>query len=281
MQPSWPDASPAASRPRAAPNDDALKTTGVDTVSVSGLTIVIPTKDLAGMLQYCLEHLQRALKVASLFEPCVVVVDSATEIPLLEKDLPSSPVHLIRFDIPASFAEANNAAIRRYPNAYYLLLNNDVLLAESALADMQRLLEETPNAGLCGTRLISPDGTIQHTGVRFGPGDIGPYHVSRGQPSALVSRLNGEFQAVTGACLLIRQSTWDDLGGLSGEFAFGLEDIDFCLRARQKGWRVCCSCRTDSLHCESMTRGRDKPATRARRVFMNTWRGRYAIDGQG
>lgn len=253
----------------------------MDTVSVSGLTIVIPTKDLAGMLQYCLEHLQRALTVASQFEPCVVVVDNATEIPLLEKDLPSSPVHLIRFDIPASFAEANNVAIRRYPNAYYLLLNDDVLLAESALADMHRLLEETPNAGLCGTRLISPDGTIQHTGVRFGPGAIGPFHVSRGQPSALVSRLNGEFQAVTGACLLIRQSTWDDLGGLSGEFAFGLEDIDFCLRARQKGWRVCCSCRTDSLHCESMTRGRDKQDTRARRVFMNTWQGRYAIDGQG
>ena len=283
MRPSWPDASPAASRTRAAADDDALRTTGVDTVSASGLTIVIPTKDHAGMLQYCLEHLQRALKVASQFEPRVVVVDNATEIPLLEEDLlsSSSPVHLIRFDITASLAEANNTAIRRYPNAYYLLLNNDVLLAESALADMQRLLEETPNAGLCGTRLISPDGTIQHAGVVFGPGAIGPYHVSRGQPSALVSRLSGEFQAVTGACLLIRQSTWDDLGGLSGEFAFGLEDIDFCLRARQKGWRVCCSCRTDSLHCESMTRGRDKPDTRAHRVFMNTWRGRYAIDGQG
>ena len=253
----------------------------MDTVSASGLTIVIPTKDHAGMLQYCLEHLQRALKVASQFEPCVVVVDNATEIPLLEKDLPSPPAHLIRFDITASFAEASNTAIRRYPNAYYLLLNDDVLLAESALADMQRLLEETPNAGLCGTRLISPDGVIQHVGVVFGPGDIGPYHVSRGQSSALVSRLDGEFQAVTAACLLIRQSAWDDLGGLSGEFACGLEDIDFCLRARQKGWRVFCSCRTDSLHFESMTPGREKPDTRPRRVFMNTWRGRYAIDGQG
>jgi GT2 family glycosyltransferase len=253
----------------------------VDTVSASGLTIVIPTKDLAGMLQCCLEHLQRALKVASQFEPCVVVVDNATQIPLLEKDLPSSAAHLIRFDLTASFAEANNTAIRRYPNAYYLLLNNEVLLAESALADMQRLLEEMPNAGLCGTRLISPDGTIQHAGVVFGPGAIGPYHVSRGQPSAIVSRLNGEFQAVTGACLLIRQSTWDDLGGLSGEFAFGLEDIDFCLRARQKGWRVFCSRRTDSLHFESMTPGMEKPDNRPRRAFMNKWRGRYAIDGQG
>jgi GT2 family glycosyltransferase len=253
----------------------------VDTVSASGLTIVVPTKDHAGILHYCLEHLQRALKVASQFEPCVVVVDNATEIPLLEKDFPSSPVRLIRFDIPASFAEANNTAIRRNPNASYLLLHDDVLLAESALADMQRLLEETPNAGVCGTRLISPDGTIQHAGVVFGPGTIGPYHVSRGQPSSLVSRLNGEFQAVSGACLLIRQSAWDDLGGLSGEFAFGLEDIDFCLRARQKGWRVFCSCRTDSLHFESMTLGREHPDRRARRVFMNTWRGRYALDGQG
>ena len=253
----------------------------MDAMSAPGLTIVIPTKGLAGMLQRCLEHLQRALTVASQFEPCVVVVDNATEIPLLEEDLPSPSAHLIRFDLPASFAEANNVAIRRYPNAYYLLLNNDVLLSESALADMLRLLEETPNAGLCGTRLVFPDGTIQHAGVVFGPGAIGPYHVSRRQPSAFVTRLNGEFQAVTGACLLIRQSTWDDLGGLSGEFAFGLEDIDFCLRARQKGWRVCCSCRTDSLHFESMTPGREQLDIGSRRVFMNKWRGHYAIDGQG
>ena len=95
MRPSWPDASLAASRTRAAADDDTLRTTGVDTASASGLTIVIATKDHAGMLQYCLEHLQRALKLASQFEPCVVVVDNATEIPLLEKDLlsSSSPVH--------------------------------------------------------------------------------------------------------------------------------------------------------------------------------------------
>ena len=251
-------------------------------MSAPGLTIVIPTKGLAGMLQRCLEHLHRALKVAgSQFEPCIVVVDNATEIPFLEKDLPALSAHLIRFDLPASFAEANNTAIRKYPNAYYLLLNNDVLLAESALADMFTLLEQTPNAGLCGTRLVFPDGTIQHAGVVFGPGAIGPYHVARGQPSAFVSRLDGEFQAVTGACMLIRREAWDDLGGLSGEFAFGLEDIDFCLRARQKGWRVCCSRHTDSLHFESMTPGRAQLDIGSRRVFMNKWRGRYAIDGEG
>jgi len=252
-------------------------------MSAPGLTIVIPTKGLAGLLQRCLEHLQRALRAAGpRFEPCVVVVDNATEIPLLEEELPAlPPARLIRFDLPASFAEANNAAIRRYPNAYYLLLNNDVLLAESALADMLTLLEQTPNAGVCGTRLVFPDGSIQHAGVVFGPGDIGPYHLSRRQPSAFVTRLDGEFQAVTGACMLIRRETWDDLGGLSGEFAFGLEDIDFCLRARQKGWRVCCSRRADSLHFESMTPGREQLDIGSRRVFMNKWRGRYAIDGQG
>jgi len=252
----------------------------VGVVSVAGLTIVIPTKGLVGMLQRCLEHLGRALTApGSPFEPCVVVVDNATEIPILQEDLPAQSVHLIRFDIPKSFAMANNTAIAGHPNAFYLLLNNDVLLAESAIVDMWRLLEQTPNAGLCGTRLVFPEGTIQHAGVVFGPEATGPYHVSRGKPSALIQRRDAEFQAVTGACMLIRREVWDALGGLSGDFAFGLEDIDFCLRARQKGWRVGCSSRVDSLHFESMTPGRVRLDIESRRVFMNKWRGRYAIDG--
>ena len=252
----------------------------MDVVSAPGLTIVILTKGLVGLLHRCLEHLERALAAAgSPIEPCVVVVDNATETPILEKDLPAHQVHLMRFDLPKSFAVANNAAIAKYPNAFYLLLNNDVLLAESAIADMRRLLEQTPNGSVCGARLVFPDGTIQHAGVVFGPDATGPYHVSRKKPSALVSRLDGEFQAVTGACMLIRREVWDELGGLSEEFAFGLEDVDFCLRARQKGWRVCCSGRVDSLHFESMTPGREHLDIGSRRAFMNKWRGRYAIDG--
>jgi GT2 family glycosyltransferase len=160
-----------------------------------------------------------------------------------------------------------------------LLLNNDVLLHEQALAGMLAVLDTEPGAAICGTRMVFPDGTIQHNGVVFGPRRIGPYHVDRRRPSRLVPRAVREFQAVTGACMLVRAERWQELGGLDDSYSFGLEDIDFCLRARQRGARVFCAGNVDSLHFESMTPGRIEFDVPSRRLFMERWEGRYTLDG--
>jgi GT2 family glycosyltransferase len=94
-----------------------------------------------------------------------------------------------------------------------------------------------------------------------------------------VPRIASEYQAVTGACLLTTGHVWHSLGGLEEAYPFGLEDIDFCLRARMAGWRVFCDNRTDSLHFESTTPGRVKKDIRSRKLFMKNWQGRYTIDG--
>lgn len=186
---------------------------------------------------------------------------------------------LIRLDGHHSFSRANNLAARHLPAANYLLLNNDVLLAPSAIGEMLGLFRRIPQAGICGARLVFPDGSLQHAGVVFGPGQQGPYHLLRAQPSHLMPRLEREFQAVTGACLLIRGELWDELGGLDESYPFGLEDIDFCLRARQLGWRIFCCQDSESLHFESMTPGRVKLDVGSRKQFMSRWQGHYTIDG--
>ncbi len=124
-----------------------------------------------------------------------------------------------------------------------------------------------------------PDGTIQHRGVVFGAGPTGPYHVDRRRPGHLVPRRDAEFQAVTGACMLVDGGAWQELGGFDESYPFGLEDIDFCLRARQRGRRVVCADGVDSLHFESMTPGRVELDVPSRRQFMQRWRERYTIDG--
>ena len=124
-----------------------------------------------------------------------------------------------------------------------------------------------------------PDGTIQHCGVVFGRGRQGPYHWSRGRPGQLVSRYPGEWQAVTGACMLVRRAVWRELEGLDERYGFGLEDIDFCLRARQRGWRVLCCNDVDSLHFESTTPGRQALDVPSRKRFMRQWKGRFTVDG--
>ena len=245
-----------------------------------GITAVVVSKGLDTLLRFCLEQLRRALDRAG--DPqrhAVVIVDNASEIPYDPKRLGQPGAHFLRFDVARSFARACNAGVLARPNDFVLLLNNDVLLADAALAHMLKALDALPRTGVCGSRLLFPDGTIQHCGVVFGTKGRGPYHVARGRPGHLVSRGVAEYQAVTGACLLCRGTLWEALGGLDEDYPFGLEDIDFCLRAREIGWRVVCVNDVNSLHFESMTPGRVELDVPSRRLFMERWEGRYTLDG--
>jgi GT2 family glycosyltransferase len=144
---------------------------------------------------------------------------------------------------------------------------------------MLDLLLSNPRSGICGSRLLFPDNTIQHCGVVFGAGDKGPYHCFYKAPNHIVPRMNLEYQAVTGACMLVKSEVWDGVNGMDEGYDFGLEDIDFCLRARQRGWNVICCNKVDSLHFESMTPGRVDRDVPSRERFMDTWKGHYCIDG--
>jgi GT2 family glycosyltransferase len=244
------------------------------------VTAVVVSRGLDTLLDFCLEHLIRELAATGRPERhAVVVVDNASPVPYDPARFRASGVRWLRFDAHHSFAGACNAGFAVHPNDYVLLVNNDVLLAPRAIALMLDALASEPRAGICGARLLFPDGTIQHSGVVFGDGGTGPYHRARGRPAHLVARGVSEHQAVTGACLLARGDLWRELGGLDESYPFGLEDIDFCLRARQRGWRILCTHDADSLHFESTTPGRSGLDVDSRRLFMERWRGRYTLDG--
>lgn len=245
---------------------------------MSGITTVIPSRGLEALLSVCLERLAAALDTVGGAGHRVVVFDNASPVPYREVDF-SVPVELVRADTHHSYAAACNAGAAHAPNDRLLFLNNDVLLQRQTLARMLSTSGDE-RGGICGTRLVFPDGGIQHCGVVFGPGQRGPYHDHRGQPSGLVPRATRHLQAVTGACMLVRRECFEQLGGFDEGYPFGLEDIDLCLRARQAGWKVICDQSTDSLHFESMTDGRVELDVPSRRRFMERWQGRYGIDGE-
>jgi GT2 family glycosyltransferase len=252
-------------------------------VSVPSLTVIVVSRGLVALLRHCVSALDRALAaVDGPIQSRFVLVDNASPIPYSDVIAQRAETTVIRFDVGQSFARANNPAARARPADMYLLnllMNNDVLLGDGALAGMWRIVLDHADVAVCGTRLLFPDGTLQHCGVVFGPSSTGPYHYRRRLPADVVSRAEREWQAVTGACMLVRGDVWRLLGGLDEAYPFGLEDIDLCLRARQRGWRVVCSNGADSLHFESMTPGRVALDVGSRRLFMERWGGRYAIDG--
>lgn len=243
------------------------------------ITAIVVSRGLEALLVQCLRGLETAAETAG-EQVQAVVVDNGSVPPYLGRDIAPSrlTVRFLRFDRRISFARANNTAAARVPADRYLLLNNDVLLHPMALLAMVELQERT-GSGICGSRLLFPDGTIQHCGVVFGPGRSGPYHVNRGRPGHLVPRSNAEFQAVSGACMLVAGEVWRAMGGLDEGYPFGLEDIDLCLRARRVGFRVVCAQKVDSLHFEAMTDGRVELDVPSRRLFMSRWQGRYGVEG--
>lgn len=243
------------------------------------LSTVIPSRGLEPLLRVCLERLATALARAAADHPLqstTVVVDNATPHPLALAA--ESSLRVVRYDVHRSFAACCNRAVALAPADHVLLLNNDVLLDPDAVAAMLTVLAAEPTVGICGARLVFPDGRLQHGGVRFAP-TYGPYHHERGRDGTSVPRRLVALQAVTGACMLVRGSVWQALGGLDESYPFGLEDIDFCLRAGRAGWSVRCTHAVDSLHFESSTPGRAALDAPSRALFMARWHGHYTIDG--
>lgn len=242
------------------------------------LTAVIPSHGQTALLRTCLIMLERALTRAALPGTAIVVLDNGTLTPYRPAELGVADVRIVRFDSRHSFSAACNRGVREIPAARYLFLNNDVFLHPEALLEMLDVMREH-RAGIAGTRLVLPDDTIQHCGVRFDGGERGPYHQDHGRPSAIITRATSFPQAVTAAAMMIDHAVFTALDGFDEGYPFGYEDADLCLRARQLGVRIACAQGWDSLHLESFSDRRPDRHQASRRLFFERWRGRYAIDG--
>ncbi len=141
-----------------------------------------------------------------------------------------------------------------------------------------------PEVGIVGARLLYK-GTdrLQHAGVIFGPryGNM-PYHFRHGEKSDRYAQRNKKFQAVTAACCLVRGATLSDVGGLDENFSWAFEDIDFCLRAGEAGWKIVYCGQTDISHEESASLKKNPVnklfLSRNVALFKSKWGGKYDLD---
>ncbi|MGI9051844.1 MAG: glycosyltransferase [Ilumatobacteraceae bacterium] len=191
----------------------------------------------------------------------VVVVDPVTP-PAVRAAISALPVVLVDGVGPFDFAARCNAGVAASAGDHVVLLNDDVLIEQPDwLTAMVGHLAD-PGVGIVGARLLYADGTLQHAGILlnehprhifagFAGDDPGPFDLLR------VAR---EVSAVTGACLATTRVLWDELGGLSSDFAVAFNDIDYCLRAAAAGRRTVWTPEATLYHFESQTR--QPPASR-------------------
>lgn len=245
------------------------------------VSIVIPVFNGAALTEKCLYGIAGNSgegPAAPDYE--VIVVDNGSDdwtmylLHAMEGDL-----RVLSNDRNLGFARACNQGAAASQAEYLLFLNNDTVPHPDWLALMLAAADADPTVGIVGARLLYPDGTIQHAGLHLVDGI--PDHEFRGvaadDPRVMQSR---DLDMVTGACLLIRRDLFEGLEGFDAQFVNGVEDVDLCLRARERGYRVvyCADAVVD--HHEAQTSGRFDHVQDNVQRFLARWQGRFDASGR-
>jgi O-antigen biosynthesis protein len=179
---------------------------------------------------------------------------------------------VIEFRGPFNFSLMNNLAAVRISNPYLVLINDDVVVSgDRWLEDLCSPFMRS-EVGVVGARLQYPDGTIEHCGVVTGIGE-GVGHSGRfqkGSPFWPWLELTRNVSAVTGACLAIRRTVFEQIGGFDTRFFNNYNDVDLCLRAQSAGFEVVLSAGSSLCHDGAKTRGAGT-AFRERIDFWTQW----------
>ena len=224
------------------------------------VSVIVPTRDGA-LLERCVDSvLERT--VYPDYE--VVIIDNGSVKPsrLQYFEGVDDRVRVLRDESPFNYSALHNRAVPQCRGDVLLLLNDDteVLEGDWLEAMVAQLLQ--PGVGAVGAKLLYPDGRIQHAGVVLGPnalaGHAGQFRSSRDKGYFGRLALASEFQACTAACLAVRRTTWDRLGGFDEDLRVAWNDIDFCLRVRAGGEQVTYTPRAQLIHHESLSRGSDQ-----------------------
>ena len=183
-----------------------------------------------------------------------------------------------------NYSAINNLGTKHASGEYILLLNNDTEVVTVTWMEELLMYAQRTDVGAVGAKLYYGDKTIQHAGVVIGLGahrTAGHVHYKQHRQNlGYMGRLcyAQDVTAVTGACLLVKKSLYLAVGGLEEEFAVSLNDVDFCLKLREKGLLNVFTPFAELYHYESASRGLDTEGERARRydreseAFRQKWK---------
>ena len=226
-------------------------------------SIVIATRDRQDLLQGCIESISAKTDYPN-YE--IVIVDNGSREPetlkYLEELKSRGGMRVIKDDGGFNFSRLNNLGVRESRGDYVLLLNNDIEVESPGWLSEMVSLAIQEGVGCVGARLWYPTGKLQHGGVILGLGGVAA-HAHRGMPRGHYGYfkracLTHTMSAVTGACLLVRKSLYEEVGGFDEEdLAIGYNDVDFCLKVRAKGCQNLICADADLTHHESASRGED------------------------
>jgi GT2 family glycosyltransferase len=232
------------------------------------VAVIIPTRNRVDLLRELLVSIEANTGPRN---HRIVIVDNASTEPETLAFLDRCGHRVVRHPKPFNFSAIVNHGVRDAGAAdHILLLNNDMVVRTPTWLDAMLEHSQRPDVGAVGARLLLPDGAVQHEGVRVGGENVPADHLD----------LTGYFgmglctrtvSAVTGACLMVKRSLWEEVGGFDERLRVMYNDIDFCLQLRERGYRNVYTPLAELIHLHSASRSRRLILPEDGRIFVERW----------
>ncbi|MBE5867414.1 MAG: glycosyltransferase [Lachnospiraceae bacterium] len=251
------------------------------------ISIVIPNKDHVEDLRRCVSSILEKSTYDN-YEILVVENNSQTsEILACYQELQEKhgdKIKIVTYEGSFNYSAINNLGIRHATGEYIVLLNNDTEVITVNWLEELLMYAQRQDVGAVGAKLYYGDKTIQHAGVVIGLGahrTAGHTHYKQPRQNlGYMGRLcyAQNVTAVTGACLMVKKSLYEAVGGLDEEFAVSLNDVDLCLKLRRAGYLNVFTPFAELYHYESISRGLDDQGEKAARYekeserFREKWK---------
>ena len=225
------------------------------------VSIVIPTKNSMDLVKQCLDSLFGLTRYKS-FE--VLLIDNQSDdiesLSYFEQLKADNKVRLFKFDEAFNYSAINNFAVKQANGSIIVLMNNDIeILSPNWLNEMvSHCLRD--DVGCVGAKLYYPINSIQHAGVVLGIGGVAGHshkHFPKDHPGYFKRlKIIQNYSAVTAACLAVRKSVFEEVGGLNvKDLTIAFNDVDFCLKVHHAGYRNIWTPYVEMVHYESVSRG--------------------------
>lgn len=254
------------------------------------VSVIVATRDRVELLRTCVEGV---LQQTDYSELELIIADNGSVEPetlaYMDEVAKDPRVQIVRWPHPFNYSAINNFAATHARGEFLCLLNNDIeIIDPDWLTEMMREACQQ-GIGAVGARLLYPDHTIQHAGVAIGIGNAAG-HAHRGQSKAnpgyfAQTHIARGATAVTAACLLVRKEHFDAVAGLDEkQLAVAYNDVDFCLKLRERGLSNIYTPLATLIHHESKSRGLDFAPEHLERylkelsVFQERWNATQIID---
>lgn len=245
-------------------------------------SIIIPVYNQIHFTKMCIAAIQKNTP-ERWYE--IIIIDNQSTDGTREFLQKTKNVKTISNDDNLGFSKACNQGAEAAENEFILFLNNDIKVVEGWLEPLLKIMVDDPDVAVVGSKLLYPDGKIQHAGVitvddMVTNRPLDPWHIYyRLDGTFAEANKAREYSAVTGACLLTRKSIFQKLGGFDPAFWNGYEDVDYCYKIRAAGFKIVYQPKSVAIHYESKSGSeRFVKNKENHKLLVSRWKGKIPLD---